>query len=97
MTVKLFVALYVGLIVGMFVLFFTNFPVAWVFFGFLFVAVFGGMMLVRSPLYYRCGFSVGVADRVGRGSLCHAAVLANKHLADRPRRNHTVVVLYPND
>ena len=49
MTVKLFVALYVGLIVGMFVLFFTNFPVAWVFFGFLFVVVFGGLMLADRP------------------------------------------------
>jgi hypothetical protein len=49
MTAKLFIALYVGLIVGMFILFFTNFPVAWVFFGFLFVTVFGGMFLVDRP------------------------------------------------
>ncbi len=56
MTVKLFVALYVGLIVGMFVLFFTNFPVAWVFFGFVFVAVFGGLMLIDRPYLIAAGF-----------------------------------------
>jgi hypothetical protein len=33
----------------MFILFFTNFPIAWVFFGFLFVTVFGGMMLIDRP------------------------------------------------
>ncbi len=49
MTVKLFIALYVGLIVGMLILFFTNFPVAWVFFGFLFVTVWGGLMLIDRP------------------------------------------------
>jgi hypothetical protein len=49
MTVKLFVALYVGLIVGMIILFVTNFPVAWVFFGFLFVTAFGGILLINHP------------------------------------------------
>jgi Protein of unknown function (DUF3592) len=56
MTAKLFVALYVGLIVGMFILFFTNFPVAWIFFGFLFVAIFGGMMLTDRPYIIAAGF-----------------------------------------
>src|SRR5512136_810568 len=49
MTAKLFLALYVGLIVGMIILFITNFPVAWVFFVFLFVTVFGGMFLIDRP------------------------------------------------
>ncbi len=49
MTAKLFVALYVGLIVGMIVLFVVNFAVAWVFFVFVFVTVFGGIMLIDRP------------------------------------------------
>lgn len=49
MTRKLFIALYVGLFIGMLILFFTNFPVAWIFFGFLFVTVFGGMLLADRP------------------------------------------------
>jgi len=49
MTTKLFIALYVGLIVSMFILFFTSFLVAWVFFGFVFVTVFGRMLLADRP------------------------------------------------
>ncbi|MBN1992691.1 MAG: DUF3592 domain-containing protein [Anaerolineae bacterium] len=49
MTFKLFVALYVGLIVGMIILFVTNFPVAWIFFSFLFVTAFGGILLINRP------------------------------------------------
>jgi hypothetical protein len=33
----------------MFILFFTNFPLAWIFFGFLFVAVFGGFFFADRP------------------------------------------------
>ncbi len=56
MTAKLFVALYVGLIVGMIVLFFVNFVVAWVFFAFLFVTVFGGIMLIDRPYLIAAAF-----------------------------------------
>ncbi len=49
MTAKLFIALYVGLFVGMFILFFTNFAVAWVFFAFVFVTVFGGIWFINRP------------------------------------------------
>jgi hypothetical protein len=49
MTAKLFIALYVGLIAGMIILFITNFPVAWVFFAFVFVTIFGGIMLMNRP------------------------------------------------
>jgi len=67
MTGKLFIALYVGLIVGMFILFFTNFPVAWVFFGFLFVAVFGGMMLINRPAIIAAGFLLASLIVLGVG------------------------------
>jgi len=67
MTVRLFVALYVGLIVSMFVLFFTNFPVAWVFFGFLFVAVFGGMILADRPYIIAAGFLLASLIVLGAG------------------------------
>jgi len=58
MTAKLFVSLYVGLFVGMFVLLFANFPVGWIFFGFLFVAVFGGMLVINRPYIIAAGFLV---------------------------------------
>lgn len=67
MTVKLFVALYVGLFVGMFVLFFTNFPVAWIFFGFVFVAVFGGMMLADRPAIIAAIFLLASLIVLGAG------------------------------
>lgn len=56
MTAKLFVALYVGLFVGMFILFFTNFAVAWVFFAFVFVAIFGGLWLIDRLYVIAAGF-----------------------------------------
>ena len=67
MTVILFIALYVGLIVSMFVLFFTNFPVAWIFFGFLFVAVFGGLMLIDRPYLIAAGFLLASLIVLGVG------------------------------
>ena len=67
MTAKLFIALYVGLIVGMIILFFTNFPVAWVFFGFLFVTVFGGMMLTDRPYIIAAIFLLASLIVLGRG------------------------------
>lgn len=56
MTAKLFVALYVGLVIGMFVLMFTNFPVGWIFFAFVFVAVFGGIWVSDRPYLIAAGF-----------------------------------------
>jgi hypothetical protein len=56
MTVKLFVALYVGLIVSMFVLLFAESPVGWVFFVFVFVAVFGGLLASNRPYLIVAGF-----------------------------------------
>lgn len=67
MTTKLFVALYVGLIVGMIVLFVVNFEVAWIFFGFLFVAVFGGLMLVDRPYLIAAGFLLASLIVLGVG------------------------------
>jgi hypothetical protein len=56
MTGKLFIALYVGLIASMVILFFTNIPVAWVLYAFVFVAVFGGVMLIDRPRLIAAGF-----------------------------------------
>jgi hypothetical protein len=67
MTAKLFLALYIGLIVGMFVLFFTNFAVAWIFFGFLFVAVFGGLMLIDRPQLIAAAFLLASLIVLGAG------------------------------
>jgi hypothetical protein len=68
MTDLLFVALYVGLIVSMFVLLFTGiFWVGWVFFGFLFVAVFGGMMLTDRPYLIAAGFLLTSLIVLGAG------------------------------
>jgi len=67
MTAKLFLALYVGLIIVMIVLFITNFPVAWIFFGFLFVAVFGGMMLLDRPYIIAAGFLLASLSVLGVG------------------------------
>jgi Protein of unknown function (DUF3592) len=49
MTAKLFFALYVGLIGGMIILYIVNFPVAWVFFTFVFVTTYGGILLIARP------------------------------------------------
>ncbi len=57
MTAKLFLALYVGLIVGMIVLFFVNFEVAWIFFGFLFTfGMFVALFLMNRPYLIAAGF-----------------------------------------
>lgn len=49
MTVRLFTALYISLFVGMFILLFSSSPLGWVLFVFVFVAVFGGLMLMNRP------------------------------------------------
>jgi hypothetical protein len=69
MTVKLFIALYVGLIVGMFILLFTNFPVGWVFFGFLFVTAWGGIMLINRPYIIAALFLLASLIVLGTGLL----------------------------
>ena len=56
MITKLFVTLYVGLFVSMFILFFVNAPVAWVFFIYLFVALFGGIFLIDRGYMIVIGF-----------------------------------------
>jgi hypothetical protein len=67
MTAKLFVALYAGLIVGMIVLFVVNFEVAWVFFGFLFVTVFGGIMVMDRPYLIAAAFLLASLIVLGVG------------------------------
>ena len=67
MTNKLFAALYFGLIIGMSVLFFTNSPVAWVYFGFLFVAVFGGLLYADRPDIISLGFLAASLIVLGTG------------------------------
>jgi hypothetical protein len=69
MTVRLFVALYVRLIVSMIVLFIANFPLGWIFFGFLFVAVFGGMLVADRPYLIAAGFLVTSLIVLGVGLL----------------------------
>src|SRR5512140_1147360 len=58
MIAKLFLALYVGLVFGMIVLFTVNFPVAWIFYGYLFVAVFGGIVTMDRPYIIATGFLI---------------------------------------
>jgi hypothetical protein len=67
MTAKLFIALYVGLIAGMVVLFVANFALAWVFFGFLFIAVFGGLALINHPRIIVAGFMLTSLIVLGAG------------------------------
>ena len=67
MTRKLFIALYVGLIFSMVVLFIAKLLVAWVFFGFLFLAIFGGIMLVNRPHIITMGFLAASLIVLGAG------------------------------
>lgn len=50
MTVRLFAALYLSLFIGMFVLLFSDSPLGWVLFVFVFIAVFGGLFFTDRPL-----------------------------------------------
>ncbi len=67
MTARLFLVLYVGLIVGMIVLFVVNFEVAWVFFVFLFVTIFGGMMVIDRPYLIAAAFLLASLIVLGAG------------------------------
>lgn len=67
MITKLFVALYVGLLISMFILFFVNAPVAWIFFIYLFVAVFGGMFLIARGYLIVIGFLLSSIIVLGAG------------------------------
>lgn len=50
MTTRLFIALYLSLFISLFVLLFSDSPLGWVLFAFLFIAVFGGLFFVNRPL-----------------------------------------------
>ena len=67
MTLKLFIALYVGLIVGMIVLLASNFEVGWIFYGFLFVAVFGGIFFINRPYIIAAAFLLTSLTVLGVG------------------------------
>ncbi len=67
MTTKLFVSLYVGLFVGMIVLFIVNFVVAWVFFAFVFITIFGGIMVIDRPYLIAAAFLLAGLIVLGAG------------------------------
>jgi hypothetical protein len=49
MTTRLFIALYISLFISMFVLLFSDSPLGWVLFVFVFIAVFGGLFFFSRP------------------------------------------------
>jgi uncharacterized membrane protein len=62
MTARLFTALYISLFISMFVLLFSDSPLGWVLFAFVFIAVFGGLFFADRPFVVAGAFLlVGVA------------------------------------
>jgi hypothetical protein len=56
MMTKLFGALYISLFASVFIMLFTSFAAGWIFFFFLFAAVFGGLLLSPRPAILATGF-----------------------------------------